>query len=147
MRNTLSKRKRNILLTVLVGIVSLSTIITAFWLFSKPQAPYRPGEDIEGITANLARSLPKDYPRVTFGDVSKEAGIDFQHFSGRRSTQLPEDMGSGAAWCDYDNDGWLDLFVANEAGPLTMSENEVEASSAHSMLYHNNGDGTFQEAI
>jgi hypothetical protein len=37
---------------------------------------------------------------------------------------------TGGAWADYDNDGWLDLFVANDSG-------------ANSSLYHNNGDGTF----
>jgi len=115
------------------------------WFSSRPEAPYKPGEKIEGLTSDLSRALPADYPRVAFLDVSKQAGIQFRHFSGERSTQLPEDMGSGAAWGDYDNDGWLDLFVANEVGPLTMSSEAVRSAPAHSALYHNNGDGTFTE--
>jgi hypothetical protein len=119
---------------------------TAIWLLSKPESPYRPGEKIEGLTSELARSIPPDYPKIKFVNVAKEAGIDFQHFSGRRSTQLPEDMGSGAAWSDYDNDGWLDLFVANEIGPIAMTPEEIKNSPAHCALYHNNGNGTFTEA-
>ena len=114
-------------------------------LLSRPPAPYRPGEKIEGLTAELARTIPDDYPKISFTEVSEQAGIEFQHFSGKRSSQLPEDMGSGAAWGDYDNDGWLDLYVANMAGPLTLSPAEVESSPAHCALYHNNGDGTFSE--
>ncbi len=57
----------------------------------------------------------------TFEDVSKKAGMDDP--SGR--------YGLGAIWGDYDNDGWPDLFVANDAGP--------------NFLYHNRHDGTFEE--
>jgi len=116
-----------------------------FWLLYGKKYTYLPGEEIEGLTANLNRSIPQDYPRVSFNDVSKQAGIKFQHFYGQRSTQLPEDMGSGAAWGDYDNDGWLDLFVANEVGPLSMREDQIRSSPAHCALYHNQGDGTFNE--
>src|SRR5258708_22648371 len=64
----------------------------------------------------LARNLPSDYPRVKFIDVTEQAGIRFEHFHGVRSTQLPEDMGSGAAWGDYDGDGYPDLYVVDVAG-------------------------------
>ena len=69
----------------------------------------------------------------------------FAHFSGRRSSQLPEDMGSGLAWGDYDGDGYPDLFVVNESGPLTLTPAEVERSPAHAHLFHNNGNGTFAD--
>jgi Tfp pilus assembly protein PilF len=115
-----------------------------WWVF-RPGSRYRPGEKVEGLTAELARSLPKDYPKVTFTDVTAASGISFQHFSGTRSSQLPEDMGSGAAWGDYDNDGWVDLVVANEVGPLTLSDSARARSPARTTLYHNNHDGTFTD--
>jgi len=41
------------------------------------------------------------------------------------------DVGTGAAWIDYDNDGWLDLYITNRIGANKM--------------FHNNGDGTFTD--
>ena len=57
----------------------------------------------------------------TFEDVSKKAGMDDPQHR----------YGLGAIWADYDNDGWPDLFLANDAGP--------------NFLYHNRHDGTFEE--
>jgi hypothetical protein len=145
MFKTLPRRKRLLLITASTALLFLMIVACAIWLLSKPQAHYQPGEKIAGLTAELARSIPPDYPRIKFVDVAKAAGIHFQHFSGRRSIQLPDDMGSGAAWGDYDNDGWLDLFVANQAGPITMTPEEIKHSPATCALYHNNGDGTFTE--
>lgn len=115
------------------------------WYLTRPAAVYQPGDAIEGLTADLARTIPADYPRVTFRDVTAEAGITFRHFAGTRSSQIVEDMGSGAAWGDYDNDGWDDLFLVNTSGPLTWSEAEHQASPARSVLYRNNRDGTFTD--
>lgn len=145
MLQPLPRRKRLLLITGAISGVFILAIGITLWLISRPEPEYRPGEDIEGITAELARSLPPDFPRIKFVDVAQQAGIHFQHFYGTRTTQLPEDMGSGAAWGDYDNDGWVDLFVANEIGPLTLSQDEIKASPATSKLYHNNGDGTFTD--
>jgi hypothetical protein len=111
----------------------------------RPEPTYRPGGTVEGLTADLARSLPQEYPHVTFTDVTSQAGIDFKHFDGSRTTQLPEDYGSGVAWGDYDNDGWQDLFVVNDVGPVTLSDSGIADSPARSLLYHNNRDGTFTE--
>jgi len=143
MRLKWSRRKRrivNILFVCSILIVIVSTIV----IFKPAPKPYIPGEKIDGLTETLSRSLPDDYPRIKYNNVSVEAGIDFRHFYGERSTQLPEDMGSGAAWGDYDRDGWLDLYVVNEVGPLTMSSAEIERSPAHNVLYRNQGDGTFE---
>ena len=96
-------------------------------------------------TKGSVRSLPPDYPRIKFADVTEQAGIHFQHFHGVRSTQLPEDMGSGAAWGDYDNDGYPDLYVVDVAAPLTASQEEIAHSPGGNRLYHNNHDGTFTD--
>ncbi len=145
MLTTLPRRKRRVVLTVTLGLVFVVAVAAVVWAMMPSKQTYRPGGEVEGLTATLARSLPEDYPRIIFTDASAEAGIVFRHFDGRRTSQLPEDMGSGAAWGDYDNDGWMDLFVVNQAGPLTLTPEEIAASPAHHALYHNNGDGTFTE--
>jgi hypothetical protein len=82
---------------------------------------------------------------VTFTDQAESAGLRFVHFDGKRSSQLPEDMGSGLAWGDYDGDGYPDLFVVNESGPLTLTLAELERSPAHARLFHNDGRGSFAD--
>ncbi len=141
----LPKRKRMAAVTAAAAVVFLAAAATFVLVGLRHGKVYRPGEDLEGVTEELARGLPADYPRVRFDDVAEKAGIHFRHFPGVRSTQLPEDMGSGAAWADYDGDGWLDLYVVNEPGPLTMTPGQVAASPGHAALYHNERNGTFKE--
>lgn len=140
-----TKRKKRLYLAIISGSIFIGMLLVFFIYKSNKKKTYIPGEKIEGLTSDLARDLPENYPKVTFSDVTKEAGIEFNHFSGERTTQLPEDMGSGIAWGDYDNDGWQDFFISNFSGPLDLSEEELQNSTAHSQLYHNNHDGTFTE--
>ena len=102
------------------------------------------GPHPDGAQRNTIQPV-SDYPAVTFTDVTEQAGIRFEHFHGKRSTQLPEDMGSGAAWGDYDNDGYPDLYVVDIAGPLSDTPEQIAKSSGGNRLYHNNRDGTFTD--
>ena len=104
-----------------------------------------PARHVAKTPVNHLRDLRADYPPVTFTDVTEQAGIHFQHFHGVRSTQLPEDMGSGAAWGDYDNDGYPDLYVVDVAAPLTATAEELAHSPGGNRLYHNNRNGTFTD--
>ena len=63
-------------------------------------------------------SLPKPtvaLPRVIFTDITRESGIDFIHSNGSESGNkfLPETMGSGCVFFDYDNDQDQDLLLVN----------------------------------
>ena len=81
-------------------------------------------------------------PPVIFKDVTQTAGVNFVHSAGVRSSVLPEDVGSGAAFADYNNDGHIDLYVVNNPGPLHA---KVTDASPGNVLYCNNGDGTFTD--
>jgi hypothetical protein len=88
----------------------------------------------------LALAAPAPCP-VTFTDVARSAGIDFRHERGAtKERRLPETMGSGLAWLDYDGDGWMDLYVV-QSGTLDAKA----APQPHDRLYRNNHDGTFTD--
>ena len=55
---------------------------------------------------------------------------------------LPETMGPGVAFVDYDNDGWMDLFMVNSGGPADFYTPKTPLKNA---LYKNNRDGTFTD--
>ena len=139
-----ARRRHRLLLRVIVGATLVVAAVVATLVLRPVPAAYVPGAPIEGLTDDLARDLPPGAPAVRFVDAAAAAGVVFQHFHGSRSQQLPEDMGSGAAWCDVDADGDLDLFVVDEAGPLT-ERGSWPASPAHNALFRNAGDGTFGE--
>ena len=124
----------------LVVVVTIGVVL----LIRQPARTYSPGGVVDGITSELRRDVPEDYPRVTFVDVAAEAGIDFRHYPSQRSTQLPEDMGSGAAWGDYDRDGDLDLYLCDIAHSLSQTNDAAAAGG--NRLFQNNGDGTFGDA-
>ncbi len=81
------------------------------------------------------------YSQITFRDVTAQAGIHFTHNNGAFGKRyLPETMGPGCAFIDYDNDGWPDILLINgenwpgHPGPVTTPK-----------LYHNNHNGTFTD--
>ena len=142
---TLTRRRKLLWIAASGGMLFLAAVSVAALRWSRAPSEYRPGETVEGITSELARDVPSDHPNVTFTDATREAGIAFRHFNGKRHSWLPEDMGSGAAWGDFDNDGWEDLVVANEVGSIDATEGERRQSPARAVLYHNERNGTFRD--
>jgi hypothetical protein len=89
----------------------------------------------------LACSLFAHSQQIQFRDITVQAGIHFTHNNGAFGKKyLPETMGPGCAFIDYDNDGWPDILLINgenwpgHSGPQTTPK-----------LYHNNHDGTFTD--
>jgi hypothetical protein len=80
---------------------------------------------------------------VKFMDVTSQAGIQFNHISGDRvgKKYLFEAKGGGVAFFDYDNDGWLDLYIV-QGSTLELLKN---GESPGGVLYRNQGDGTFKD--
>ena len=81
---------------------------------------------------------------IIFEDVTHKAGIDkFHHRSGSpdKST-IVEVPGSGVALLDYDNDGWLDIYLLNGS---TLDAYKGKEPGPRAMLLHNNRDGTFTD--
>ena len=82
-----------------------------------------------------------------FEDVSAKAGLNWTYHNGATGRHLfVEASGGGAAWFDYDNDGWLDLF-APQGGPVPSATGAQLKFSTRNALYHNNHDGTFSDVL
>ena len=70
------------------------------------------------------------------------SGIHWRHFNGRSAEMyLPETVGAGCAFFDYDNDGWMDIYLVN-SGPCDFYAPDRPMRNA---LYRNNRDGTFTD--
>jgi hypothetical protein len=87
-------------------------------------------------------SLPDaTHPGFKFVDVTEQAGIQFQHNSGAYGGKLlPETLGSGCAFLDYDRDGWQDILLVNG---MDWPGHKQRHSTLR--LYHNNRNGTFTD--
>lgn len=82
--------------------------------------------------------------QVKFTEVTTASGIRFEHNNGAFGKKyLPETMGSGGAFFDYNNDGWLDVFLTN--GMSWPDQPGGKKRTSHPALYRNNGDGTFTD--
>ena len=82
-------------------------------------------------------------PDLVFTDITSSAGINFTHVSGAYGERLlPETMGGGVAFLDFDNDGHQDLVLVNSNH---WPWQETREPSPRSRLYRNEGNGTFND--
>jgi enediyne biosynthesis protein E4 len=91
--------------------------------------------------AMAAASFPSHAQQITFRDITAQSGIHFLHNNGAFGKKwLPETIGPGCAFIDYDNDGYPDIVLVNGTD---FPGHERAASTLK--LYHNNHDGTFTD--
>jgi hypothetical protein len=101
---------------------------------SAPPAPSAPPSP-----PNPAPSRPSG--PIQFTDVTAQAGIHFKYNNGAFGKKyLPETMGPGACFLDYDNDGWQDILLVN-----STDWPEHKSGKSFPALYHNNHNGTFTD--
>jgi hypothetical protein len=123
--------RRN-LIKALVAAGAAGSVGSIFYLHHHP---------IRG-SAGSGHSKPasREFP-IRFVDVTESAGISFRHKSGAFGKKyLPETLGSGCAFLDYDNDGWLDILLVNG---MDWPEHERERSTMK--LYRNDRNGKFTD--
>jgi hypothetical protein len=104
-----------------------------------PSSPSTPPAAVVAPQTEAAKARPSG--PIEFVDVTAQAGIHFKHNTGAFGKKyLPETMGSGVCFLDYDNDGWQDIFFVN-----SMDWPEHKTGRSYPALYHNNHDGTFTD--
>jgi len=100
----------------------------------------------QGLSTHRAPPLPRSAPsgrpfHARFVDVARQAGLHAPViYGGTQETKyIVETTGCGCAFIDYDNDGWIDIFV------LSGTRLDGAPPGATNRLYHNNRDGTFTD--
>ena len=93
------------------------------------------------LLAALAIVSPPPPQKVTFTDITAQAGITFKHVASPEKKYIVESMSGGVAMFDYDNDGDLDLYLVNS---LTVDLVKSKGKTK-SQLYRNDGGGKFTE--
>src|SRR5260370_32247736 len=104
-----------------------------------PESPPPPVKDTQMRPITAGGFV--DGASVYFVDVTHQAGLDkFHHRSGEPTkTTILETPGSGVALLDYDNDGWLDIYLLNVS---TVGALKGKEQAARAMLVRNVNDGT-----
>jgi len=96
---------------------------------------------LDPLNAYPAQNRAKSDPGFRLVEIAARAGIQFQHNSGAYGGKLlPETLGSGCAFLDYDRDGWQDVLLING-----MDWPGHKKARTTMQLYHNNHDGTFTD--
>jgi len=126
----------------LIVIVPLVLIGAAFAAWSNWKQPKEEGSESTYVNSALRDTAEAKIPEVKFTDITASAGIKFMHTNGARGRKLlPETMGGGVAFFDYDNDGDQDLLFVNSN---YWDDDKPEEKSTPTMaLYSNDGKGNF----
>jgi hypothetical protein len=118
-------------------------LLAALYAASPAEALAEAGQ---GVSSRGVRPQPRGKPsgrpfQARFTDVAREAGLTAPIVYGgaERKSYIIEVVGSGVAWLDFDNDGWLDVFV------LSGTRLEGAPEGATNRLYKNNRNGTFTD--
>ena len=129
----------SLLIVVLLAVLAAS----GYWFFNFVAKPDTKQTSLQPpVTA--AKSTA-EIPNARFTDITSQAGIAFAHYNGAYGEKLlPETMGGGVAFLDYDNDGAPDLLLINSSD---WPWHKTTPPAAHtSVLYHNDGHGHFTDA-
>jgi hypothetical protein len=139
--------------------LSVCAVFAAAWAFSLPVtdeaqspgpqsaggmgSPAATGTASAGRRATTASGFVESGP-IVFKDVTKDAGLSgWTHTMGAADKGLIIDTnGSGVGLIDYDNDGWLDIYMVNGS---TFKAMDGKEPVPHAALFHNNHDGTFTD--
>ncbi|PTY07957.1 CRTAC1 family protein [Opitutaceae bacterium EW11] len=123
------------------ALIAVAAVGALYGLLHRPKP--KPAERVTALVAPQKPAPPLAIvPVARFTDVTAAAGIDFVHTSGAYGEKLlPESMGAGVAFLDFDGDGAQDLLFVN--GTFWPGHAAADRSAPTAALYHNDGHGHF----
>lgn len=115
--------------------------------YSLMQKPVEKVEEKRTVTAlpQERKTVTQSVPEIRFTDITKEAGIDFVHYNGKQGERLlPETMGGGGGFFDYDNDGDQDILLVNSCD-WPWGVRDAGKPLPTMKLYQNDGTGKYTD--
>jgi len=135
-----SRSQKTLLCGMLVALVLIGGCKSKQASTEKPAAAPQSSAAPQAVAAGKPGAERPSGP-IHFTDITAQAGIRFARNSGAFGKKyLPETMGSGVCFIDYDNDGWQDILFVN-----SMDWPGHKTHKSYPALYHNNHDGTFTD--
>ncbi len=128
--------------SVVVILVIAVLVGAGVWLANRDWS--KPAGEPPKITPPKQRETVGEAPEIRFTDITRDAGINFVHINGATGKKLmPETMGGGCAFLDYDADGDSDILLVNS---MHWPDSEkAKAGQPTLKLYQNDGFGRFKD--
>ena len=131
------------------AVAAVILIVAGYLVYSY----FKPKEEVvqavdTGVVAPEQREVPAEesVPESKFTDITDASGIAFTHNNGATGDKLlPESMGSGVAFFDFDADGDQDLLFTNGTWWAWDLEKKPELKPTTAVLYRNDGKGNFED--
>jgi enediyne biosynthesis protein E4 len=126
----------------IAAIVLGGLIVVGIYQYNRPAHETAPVPQADVATPVKEAQAPAAIPQVKFTDITQQAGIDFKQTNGAYGAKLlPETMGSGVGFIDYDNDGDQDMILVN----ATYWPDQPRTGQPTTRLYSNDGNGHFTD--
>ena len=128
---------------IVFGLIALTVGVSYYVLTTKPKPRISVAEV---LSLPERREMPKVIvPSIAWVDITESAGLRFLHHSGAAGEKLlPETMGSGCAFFDFDSDGDQDILFVNSCSWPEKRDASKPASTL--AIYANDGRGSFSDA-
>jgi hypothetical protein len=106
----------------------------------------RSGNKPASKSANQSETVVPAASNDFYQEIGQEIGLDFVHSIGDDDlTNIIQSDGGGAAFLDFDQDGYIDIYACSGTWLEGVSKSEKPAELPGNHLYHNRGDGTFED--